>query len=461
MGHNKDYMLRAWLLLVLVSAGLIVAYYLPPQIGSWQLTPIDLLADLRMQPALDAEDLTGISETLPVDSTKAGADSTTTVNTSAREAKRIEQFRTSADSSFVVIEDYHPERKALSDLYNSISDRAELGRPVRIAFCGDSFVEGDIFTDALRRGLQQRWGGVGVGWMGMTSPTAGFRQSIRHSSKGWEELNLIHNSKHRTPITGYAYRGNSGDWSEYQAISGQTLPDAQFFYSAEQAAQIRVELSDTTYTQSLEPDGPKQMQCLSINSKGSSRLRLSLIEGNITSYGISLESTSGIIVDNISMRGNSGLLALSTDTELTKAWRQYHDYDLIVLQYGLNVASNKQRNYQGYASKMQQVITYLKGVYPHSSILLLGVSDRAQRSAQGLQTMLGVEYLHKTQRQIAHDNGIAFWSTLEAMRRLGGIVYMSEHGMAAKDYTHITHKGGQLLAPKLIEAFITEANEYD
>ena len=58
-------------------------------------------------------------------------------------------------------------------------------RPVRIAYFGDSFIEADILTGDLRKMLQKRFGGSGVGYVPVTTRIAGFRRSVRQSFGGW------------------------------------------------------------------------------------------------------------------------------------------------------------------------------------------------------------------------------------------------------------------------------------
>ena len=59
---------------------------------------------------------------------------------------------------------------------------AQAGRRlVRVAVVGDSFIEGDIFTQDLRALLQEAYGGRGTGYMTIHSEMPGFRRSVRQS----------------------------------------------------------------------------------------------------------------------------------------------------------------------------------------------------------------------------------------------------------------------------------------
>lgn len=64
-------------------------------------------------------------------------------------------------------------------------------RPVRIAFLGDSFVEGDILTADLRERLQSAYSGGGAGFAPMASPLTAFRRTVKTQSKGWTTYNIM------------------------------------------------------------------------------------------------------------------------------------------------------------------------------------------------------------------------------------------------------------------------------
>ena len=75
----------------------------------------------------------------------------------------------------------------------------------RIAYFGDSMIEGDLITQSLRHDLQELFGGEGVGFVPITSQTYGFRQSIKHRfSSDWQQYNFLtpNPTKHEFGISG-------------------------------------------------------------------------------------------------------------------------------------------------------------------------------------------------------------------------------------------------------------------
>ncbi|MEZ5067654.1 MAG: hypothetical protein R2847_03850 [Bacteroidia bacterium] len=63
---------------------------------------------------------------------------------------------------------------------------------IRVAWFGDSMIEGDLVTQDFRKLMQKQFGGNGVGYVPVTSPVAQFRQTIRQTfSDDWTVYNFI------------------------------------------------------------------------------------------------------------------------------------------------------------------------------------------------------------------------------------------------------------------------------
>ena len=78
-------------------------------------------------------------------------------------------------------------------------------------------------------------------------------------------------------------------------------------------------------------------------------------------YGLAMDGTSGIVLDNFSLRGSSGLSLRSVPVWMMREFNEQRPYDLIILQYGLNVATERGRNYDKYIAGMQTTVQH-----PHS-----------------------------------------------------------------------------------------------
>ena len=170
-------------------------------------------------------------------------------------------------------------------------------------------------------------------------------------------------------------------------------------------------------------------------------------------YGVCFDGMTGISVDNYSLRGSSGTKLIAVSSALTSQLSRFRPYDLIILSYGLNVLSPKDNNdsYEWYYDAMAKSIEHIQQLYPHATILLMSLSDRATLHEGEIHPLNGVARVLRIQHRLAQRYGLLFWNTHEAMASLGGIKGFVDKGWAAKDYTHISMAGGTQLA-KLLTA---------
>ena len=163
---EKDYLSKVPVLVIAVILSLIALYWFPKLVDGLPISNLDLLADVRNDSAAFLRDSLGNLITIE----------DSIINSKSKGQVAKEGVTSIADmsngSSGGMVQFYEA-------LYQSQS------RPVRIAVLGDSYIEGDIMTSKLRQLLQERFGGKGVGYIPMTSITATFSPTCRHSFGGW------------------------------------------------------------------------------------------------------------------------------------------------------------------------------------------------------------------------------------------------------------------------------------
>jgi hypothetical protein len=180
-------------------------------------------------------------------------------------------------------------------------------------------------------------------------------------------------------------------------------------------------------------------------------------------YGFSMESDSGVFVDNFSFRGNSGLANQKVRQDIYSATHNCLDYDLIILEYGLNAITPNANDFSWYENSMNQVIRYMKKSFPNASVLLVSVGDKGFRKDGIYQTDPGIPILVETQRRMAQENKIAFWSLYDAMGGSGTMVKWVEEepALANKDYTHLNFQGAHKVGKLLFEKLMSEYADYN
>ena len=359
------------------------------------------------------------------------------------------------------IEEFGDEN--LSFFFESL--RESKYKPVRVAFFGDSFIEGDILCAPFRDTLQHLFGGSGVGYMPITSEVTKFRTSIQHEFAHWNTFSIVGQKKDRAPLglPGYCFVPADGNEVIYKPV-GKNFVTTKLFYESEKYSTIRFSLNESpSETNDLEP--AEKLQQYQLPGFGFHTVRISFPSvDNLRLYGVALEDSVGLSVDNFSMRSNPGMGLLLIGRERLKQFDSLRNYKLVVLQYGLNVISeNDSTGYLWYVDKMVGLVKRLKENFPKCGFLLLSVGDRCSNQNGRITTMPDVKVMRDIQRRIAQKSGIAFWDMFVAMGGENSIKKYTEAQppLAAKDYTHLTFRGGRKIAKKLADALLNEKTKYE
>lgn len=383
---------------------------------------------------------------------------------SVEHAPRVRAPRLRSDdfkpvANVVDIEDF--DTLAITRLDNFV-DKLATGKPVRIAFMGDSFVEGDIITCDLRDMLQARYGGRGVGFVTADIPFATVRKSVKRASSGWKTYSVMKPKeapeavRENFFIAGYLADGRNGATTRWQATNAYPSLDscsmARILLVSRDTSRVEVVLADTL-RQEFTIAGDERVREIYVEGCVDD-LRLRVLEGSILCYGASMEGAGGVIVDNFSMRSNNGHAIFGTNASVNRQIDEMLGYDLVVLQYGLNIMQPGQRGYSRYRDQVCNMIAYAERCFPNAAIVVVGVSDRWVKNAETekYEPIGSVDALTSYQRAAADSCNVAFWNTSRVMENLGGMPAFVSNGWAAKDYTHINYAGGKRIAKALADA---------
>jgi hypothetical protein len=368
----------------------------------------------------------------------------------------------------VCFEDYSSGKNGLDNFFKALDSKSKT--PVRVAFFGDSYIEGDIFCADLRSNLQGEYGGTGVGLVQPASQIASFRKTVKHSFSGWNSRSVIDSKEYADMgISGYCFRPDKNAWVKY---SGVKMPHLEFVKQAyllyrlpEGNASIsyRINEGKESTTVNLTPSNKVAKYEITADSIGTIQFDFFSDNRTLCVYGISLQDKSGVIVDNFSLRGSPGTTLKLLSENMLKQTDSLLSYDLIILQYGLNVMSANRRNYSSYQKGMQETVEHLKKCFPKSNILLLSVGDRSMHKDGGYVTMPGVPAMVACQQAVCIETGIVFWNLFEAMGGSGSMVEMvkAQPPRANKDYTHLNFEGGKYLGQILFNSIVFEKKRYD
>lgn len=366
---------------------------------------------------------------------------------------------------FVAIEDFDSTGiGALDRFYRKLLRGTE---PVRIAVMGDSFVEGDILTQDLREELQSVFGGCGAGFAPAASPLTAFRRSIKTQSRGWQTYNIMQRRSTPEPlrsdyfVSGWVCRPDNGAtvrWDMTGAKAHAAYAEvARIALIARRDARLLLTINGSR-RETVELKASDAVQHITLrDSLLSLSLEVAAGADAMTVYGASFEGANGVVVDNYSVRSNNGQALLWTSPSVDARMDAAAPYDLVILQYGLNILQEGVTDYSRYGAQIEKIITFVRRCFPRAAVVVMGVSDRSVRKEQGFVPMQSAHALTRHQRQAAKNCGAAFWNTHAAMQLHGGMKAFVANGWAGKDYTHINFAGGRVIAQELAQAVIRHA----
>jgi hypothetical protein len=370
------------------------------------------------------------------------------------------QFVDTCKTGVVCIEDYTVEHNGLHRFYDALEEN---NRQVRIAYFGDSFIEGDLLSGALRTLLQKKYGGNGVGFVPVNCITAGFRLTVRTSASGWSEHCITDHtfSRNKQGISGHYFIPTANATATFvckdlYGKEADTCNTASFYFITDGDLKFTTTVNKTEKQQHTA-HGSSNIQKVSVYGQiGHLRITVENPGKDTRFFGVTLDNdNSGVVVDNFSLRGISGETLKTIPAKILHDFDSLRNYDLIILQYGLNVATKNGKDYSSYKKAMISTVNYLRENLPASDFLLVSVGDRSTKENGEMVTMAGVKNLMEVQKNIAQECGVAFLNLIEIMALDGGMAgYVKDKpSKANSDYTHINLRGGVIIAEHLFETF--------
>ena len=343
-------------------------------------------------------------------------------------------------------------------LNNSKSSR------VRIAHYGDSSLEGDLITAYLRNKFQQKFGGKGVGFLPITSEDINFRETTKiRFSDDWITASIISNNPDNihVGVSGKVFLNSKESWVTFETIpkfrAVRNFDIVKIFYSnAKNNSVIKYSLNKAV-EKSIPLSTKEGIKELVIKQKNSTSLKLVFPQEKLAHfYGVSFEGKTGVYIDNLPLRGNSGIDLKKIPQENLKEFNTLLNYKLVILEFGLNILSGRKTNFNKYEKDMIEVINEFKILFPQTSFLLIGVHDKCIKRKRDFVTDPAIKKLVQTQKRIAEKTNIAFWNLFEAM---GGENSMADWvnanpPLAYSDYIHFNSLGTKKEAEMLFETIL-------
>ncbi len=164
---------------------------------------------------------------------------------------------------------------------------------------------------------------------------------------------------------------------------------------------------------------------------------------------------AGVVVDNLAVSGSVASTWRKWAPTPLRSWLDWLDYDLIVLEYGTNEASNPALTLESYRDEVRWTLAGVRAVLPSVACLLVGPPDRAvRRDKDRFAVFQAIGWIGEAQATVGREFGCAWWGMQPAMGGPGAVVAWgnSDPPRMARDYTHFAEVGARAVGEALATA---------
>lgn len=380
------------------------------------------------------------------------------------------------------------DRTILHNAFRELEQAASGSSPVRVMHFGDSQIEGDRMTSFIRARMQEKFGGSGPGLVSANPPVPSFslvqdqsENMKRYPGYGAKNPGIHHKrygalaafSRFTPPVADSMLDSLSVEtgWLKLQKSKvaynkSKIYNRLRMFYGYNRrGVQVKLFADDVPLTEDSIPanNGLRVKEW----SFAQTPTKLMMFLEGVDSpelYGFSLESSSGVVVDNIGMRGQSGTLFSRLDRGILKGMIEALDVKLLLLQFGGNTVPYIKDSTAAvnYGNSFKHQINYLKGLVPGVSVIVLGPSDMATKVGGKLQTYPNLEKVRDALQAAAFGAGAAYFDIYEVMGGRNSMKGWVENKppLAAKDYVHFSPSGAKKIAKAFWASFMEEYEAY-
>jgi len=373
----------------------------------------------------------------------------------------------------------------LYSFFDKLSASRNSKKPIRIMHYGDSQIEGDRITSLLRNNLQTQFGGSGVGLISIIDISNNVSVN-KELSNNWTRYSIINQADSIIQDDRFGFLTS---FVRFAPLYNDSLPNSEIlnawfsirksnltnklnniytkcrlFYANNKKPVILELLSDNAIirTDTLKPTN--QLSIVEWNfDKNQNELIFKFSGADSPDiYAVALDNNSGVAVDNIALRGSSGLFFTSIDGKhLRKAFSELQP-ELFILQFGSNVIPYIREDYNFYKRWYLAQIKQIRKLRPTAAIIVVSPADMAMRQGNRYVSYPSVEKVRTALREAAFETGCAFWDLYAAMggeNSMTSWVY-AEPALAGHDFVHFNYRGAKIIAEMFYNSFIYEYNQY-
>lgn len=379
---------------------------------------------------------------------------------------------------------YRGEISPLASFYELKFSKSS--KKVRIFHFGDSQIENDRISSLLRERWQSVLGGGGMGYLPANAWIPHLSAEHRNSDN-WTRYTAFGRSHGDVSHRRFGPYQSFARFTPYDTTLCTEMRHAWIEVSASKRgysktrlySKVKIFLGNNAHPFELSvsengqnskrmviPALPDDDTLISIplSEQGSVvRLDFSAIHSPDV-YGISLESTEGLVLDNVPMRGADGTSFSRSDVQQISRYLRRENTALIIMQYGGNALPYlRDREHAGKAARnIARQVQLLSKISDGAPILFIGPSDMAIKVKDKFVSHPLLSDFRDSLMHHITQAGAAYYDLLEAMGGEGSMVewVRADPPLASTDYVHFTPAGARKAAEKLFETLEQDKADY-
>ena len=327
---------------------------------------------------------------------------------------------------------------------------------------GDSHTASDDWANELRQDFQAKFGAGGPGYTLPGHPFLGYRRfdSRGSNSRGWYTGGIVTRKGDGIDgLGGISLTAQSPGETVTLTIECEQLE----LHFLRQPGGGQLEFSvDGAPLATIDTDGESGLGTYPyLPAPGSHQYILrTLNSAPVRLFGWVAQNHAGVTYETLGINGAQANLILEWNPAVLNAELISRDPALIVLAYGTNEALSRTWTPEDYRAALTQIVQRLRAALPVASILLIGPPDCQYRSHGRLIPFPHLDQVIEIQRQVAGENGCAFWNWRSAMGGPGSVRQWVQAGLGQGDYTHLTGSGYRMTGDALFEELMAQYSRF-
>lgn len=387
------------------------------------------------------------------------------------------------DSTLQQIEFQKGNDSLLFDFFKELLTIKSSGKKIHILHYGDSQIEVDRMTSYFRYRLQKSFGGYGPGFHSGIQAFNFSAPLVVSYSDNWFRYSLF---PHKDSLITHRRFGLTTMFSMFKSVA-DTLDE-------EKSAWIQFRRSPTAYSTArvynnislfyghnstdvkldvydgenivasdiLEASDGLQIKKWKFNHTPS---KLKFVYTGTSSpeiYGYLFENSTGVFVDNLSVRGSAGLFFGSMDLSLLQQLFYSLNTRLLLLQFGGNAVGGDTTSIKRYVKFFGAQIGYLQKIAPHVQIIVIGPGDMSEKYKNNYITRKKLPFLINKMKKEVLKRNCGFWNMYQAMGGENSMPSWVFHDppLAEKDFVHLSPQGSNIIAQMFYKSLMYEYNKY-